>query len=81
MQRSLPAGQAAHSNRHGPWGLHSQNLLQSEILRGLSIIKAVGQRLTVLVYVVVGGDVALQVGGAVRHQAAVILDTLGAVLR
>ena len=31
--------------------------------------------------VVVGGDVALQVGGAVRHQAAVILDTLGAVLR
>ena len=40
-----------------------------------------GQRLTVLVNVVVGGDVALQVGGAVRHQAAIILDTLGAVLR
>ena len=38
------------------------------------------QRLTVLVDVVIGGDVILQVGGAVRHPAAVILHTLGVVL-
>ena len=80
---SSAGGQEAHSNRQGPSGLHSQNLLQSATQHtayGDSFTHKRGTR-TVLVDVVVGGLVVEVVLAAVGDQAPVELDAVRVVWR